>query len=210
MLENWLSPLDGILPNDPKFGVLEGDMVNEFLEKSENNIVMNGAVNHVEGGEVNGDIRNKRLLGEYVDKSPAMKQTIEGGSIGVVVTNGGQSVQLKAREEDPDQMNCCRWLTEEYEPRPKNSNAFREKNQMYSHYKKCMEDEEKPAISIEEFDTCIRNVFGESVGPMVRATKNRVKNIYKLSAIPKILFNRQANSQQQAGLHILLKILDCV
>ena len=89
MLENGLSPLDGILPKDPKFGVLEGDMVNELLEKSENNIVMNGAVNHIEGGKMNGDIGNKRLLGEYVDNSPAKKQALEGGNIGVVVTNGG-------------------------------------------------------------------------------------------------------------------------
>ena len=88
ILENGLSPLDGILPQDSKFGVLEGDM-NELLEKSENNIVMNGAVNHLEGVKMNGDVGNKRLLGEYVDNSPAKKQALEVGNTGVVVTNGG-------------------------------------------------------------------------------------------------------------------------
>ena len=89
ILENGLSPLDGILPQDSNFGRLEGDMVNELLEKSENNIVMNGAVNHLEGVKMNGDVGNKRLLGEYVDNSPAKKQALEVGNTGVVVTNGG-------------------------------------------------------------------------------------------------------------------------
>jgi len=88
ILENGMSPLDGILPQDSKFGVLEGDMVNELLEKSENNIVMNGAANHLEGVKMNGDVGNKRLLGEFVDNSPAKRQALEGNT-GVVVTNGG-------------------------------------------------------------------------------------------------------------------------
>ena len=90
-MDNGLSPLDGILPKDPKFGVLDGDMVNELLsEKSENsleNIVMNGVVNH-DNSKMNGDVTGgKRMLGEYNDNSPAKKQALEGA--GVVVTNGG-------------------------------------------------------------------------------------------------------------------------
>jgi len=91
MMDNGLSPLDGILPKDPKFGVLDGDMVNELLsEKSENsleNIVMNGVVNH-DNSKMNGDVTGgKRMLGEYNDNSPAKKQALDGA--GVVVTNGG-------------------------------------------------------------------------------------------------------------------------
>merc|ERR1719300_2199731 len=68
MMDNGLSPLDGILPKDPKFGVLDGDMVNELLsEKSENsleNIVMNGVINH-DNSKMNGDVTGgKRMLGE--------------------------------------------------------------------------------------------------------------------------------------------------
>ena len=88
LIENGLSPLDGILPKDPKFGVLDGDMVSELLEtsKSENNIVMNGV--HLDTSKMNGDVTTgKRLLGEYVDNSPAKKQAVDGGQ--VIVTNGG-------------------------------------------------------------------------------------------------------------------------
>ena len=89
MLENGMSVLDGILPKDPQFGVLDGDMVSELLEKSENNVVVNGAVHHADTAKMNGDISGgKRLLGEYVDNSPAKKQALEAGA-GVVVTNGG-------------------------------------------------------------------------------------------------------------------------
>merc|ERR1719412_1703810 len=89
MLENGMSVLDGILPKDPQFGVLDGDMVSELLEKSENNVVVNGAVHHADTTKMNGDISGgKRLLGEYVDNSPAKKQALEAGA-GVVVTNGG-------------------------------------------------------------------------------------------------------------------------
>ena len=84
-----MSVLDGILPKDPQFGVLDGDMVSELLEKSENNVVVNGAVHHADTTKMNGDISGgKRLLGEYVDNSPAKKQALEAGA-GVVVTNGG-------------------------------------------------------------------------------------------------------------------------
>merc|ERR1719443_2444974 len=88
LVENGMSPLDGILPKDPKFGVLDGDMVSELLEtsKSENNIVMNGV--HLDTSKMNGDVTTgKRLLGEYVDNSPAKKQAVDGGQ--VIVTNGG-------------------------------------------------------------------------------------------------------------------------
>ena len=73
-----MSVLDGILPKDPQFGVLDGDMVSELLEKSENNVVVNGAVHHADTTKMNGDISGgKRLLGEYVDNSPAKKQALE-------------------------------------------------------------------------------------------------------------------------------------
>jgi len=61
-----------------------------FYPKNQNsleNIVMNGVVNH-DNSKMNGDLSGgKRLLGEYVDTSPAKKQALDGA--GVVVTNGG-------------------------------------------------------------------------------------------------------------------------
>ena len=82
-LENGLSPLDGILPSD-----LGGDCFDDLFEKSENNVV-NGVVNHGDSTKMNGDVGGKRMLGEYVDNSPAKRQALDTGVTGVVVTNGG-------------------------------------------------------------------------------------------------------------------------
>ena len=40
LVENGMSPLDGILPKDPKFGVLDGDMVSELLETSKSELLL--------------------------------------------------------------------------------------------------------------------------------------------------------------------------
>jgi len=87
VVENGLSPLDGILPKDPKFGMLDGDGFSDLLEKKSENVVVNGMVNHQEYSKLNGEVGNgKRSAGDHIDTSPAKKQALDSN---IVVTNGG-------------------------------------------------------------------------------------------------------------------------
>ena len=83
IIENGISPLDGILPKD--FG---GDMLSDLLDKKvDNNLMVNGVVNHLDS-KMNGELTGgKRLLLDQLD-SPAKKQAVESGGL-AVVTNGG-------------------------------------------------------------------------------------------------------------------------
>jgi len=88
IVENGLSPLDGILPKDPKFGLLDGDGFSDLLEKKSENLV-NGIVNHQDYSKLNGDLGNgKRSAGDHIDTSPAKRQALESNT---VVTNGGST-----------------------------------------------------------------------------------------------------------------------
>ena len=84
IIENGISPLDGILPKD--FG---GDMLSDLLDKKvDNNLMVNGVVNHLDTSKMNGELTGgKRLLLDQLD-SPAKKQAVESGGV-AVVTNGG-------------------------------------------------------------------------------------------------------------------------
>jgi len=87
IVENGLSPLDGILPKDPQFGMLDGDGFSELLEKKSENLVVNGMVNHQDFSKMNGDLGNgKRSAGDHIDTSPAKRQALDSN---IVVTNGG-------------------------------------------------------------------------------------------------------------------------
>eukprot|EP00090_Calanus_glacialis_P019014 TRINITY_DN2933_c0_g1_i1.p1 TRINITY_DN2933_c0_g1~~TRINITY_DN2933_c0_g1_i1.p1 ORF type:complete len:1649 (-),score=541.75 TRINITY_DN2933_c0_g1_i1:463-5409(-) len=86
IVENGLSPLDGILPKDPKFGMLDGDGFSDLLERKSENMV-NGILNHQDYNRMNGDIGNgKRSAGDHIDTSPAKRQALDSNT---VVTNGG-------------------------------------------------------------------------------------------------------------------------
>jgi len=88
IVENGLSPLDGILPKDPKFGLLDGDGFSDLLEKKSENLV-NGIVNHQDYSKMNGDLGNgKRSAGDHIDTSPTKRQALESNT---VVTNGGST-----------------------------------------------------------------------------------------------------------------------
>jgi len=82
-LENGASPLDGILPMDPKFGQLEGADLSDLLE-SRKETMANGHV--ADYGKMNGE---KRPAVEGVDGSPAKKQALEGVVTNGVVTSNG-------------------------------------------------------------------------------------------------------------------------
>merc|ERR1740137_50890 len=87
IVENGLSPLDGILPKDPQFGMLDGDGFSELLEKKSENLVVNGMVNHQDFSKMNGDLGNgKRSAGDHIDTSPAKRRALDSN---IVVTNGG-------------------------------------------------------------------------------------------------------------------------
>jgi len=104
ILENGVSPLDGILPKDPStFGL----KVDELLEKKD----MNGhkepviVPNHVDYSKLNGD-SGKRGSDDTMENVPAKKPALEGvvtngltnglvnGGNGVNVMTGGQVVQI--------------------------------------------------------------------------------------------------------------------
>jgi len=88
IVENGLSPLDGILPKDPKFGLLDGDGFSDLLEKKSENM-LNGIVNHQDYSKMNGDLGNgKRSAGDHIDTSPAKRQALDSNT---VVTNGGMT-----------------------------------------------------------------------------------------------------------------------
>jgi len=90
VVENGLSPLDGILPKDPQFGKLE-EGLSDLLEKKGDGSVINGVVpkiNHVttDFAKMNGDsATGKRLAGDNIETSPAKRQALDN----TIVANGG-------------------------------------------------------------------------------------------------------------------------
>ena len=64
-------------------------MLSDLLDKKvDNNMMVNGVVNHLDSSKMNGELTGgKRLLLDQLD-SPAKKQAVESGGV-AVVTNGG-------------------------------------------------------------------------------------------------------------------------
>ena len=99
ILENGISPLDGILPKDPSFGKMD-----ELLDKKEINGIKEKVVisNHVDYTKLNGDSgggSGKRGPDETMENLPAKKPALEGVvtnglTNGGVITNGGGSSNI--------------------------------------------------------------------------------------------------------------------
>ena len=92
ILENGLSPLDGILPKDPSFGKVEHNLA-DLLEKKES---INGILpaikektNHVDYTKMNGDSGKRGADGNLDSIVPAKKPALEA-----VVTNGFSNGQV--------------------------------------------------------------------------------------------------------------------
>ena len=95
ILENGVSPLDGILPKDPSFGKVE-DSLAELLEKKEGmNGILSAAIkennigNHVDYAKMNGDSGKRSAEGNLDSIVPAKKPALEA-----VVTNGFANGQM--------------------------------------------------------------------------------------------------------------------
>ena len=83
ILENGLSPLDGILPKDPSFGKMDENLADLLQKKDKQPVMMNGISNDY--SKVNGDSTNNIQMGKRgpqdLDGLPAPKKAA------VVVTN---------------------------------------------------------------------------------------------------------------------------
>ena len=89
IIENGISPLDGILPKDPSFGKVS-ETLEELLEKREpmNGVLSKDKSNHVDYTKINGE-SGKRLAEDTTHNLPAKKPALE-----TVVTNGFTNGQM--------------------------------------------------------------------------------------------------------------------